>query len=339
MPLRLIPPRPGKTPYFAVRGTYLGRYVDRSTKARKRGIAGKIMRAWERAIERDQYAGPGEPTFASAALAYMNAGGERTYLTPLLDHFEATPLKQIGQGEIERAAAALYPAASNATRNRQVYTPCSAVLRHGGRELRLRRPKGAQGRALTGWLWPEQAFALLEQCGRLDAEFGILCTMLLYTGERLSEPLKLTCDDVRLAERFAFLPDSKNGEPRPIFLPPVVVAALADHPRGLDRGTARLFRFHKGGHLYALLTAAAFKAGVTLPDRQKFHLFCHTWATWMRRYGGVDTRGLVGTGRWKNRKSVDRYEHVVAGEEAARAALLPTPGKIRGNRRSRRASV
>ena len=33
--------------------------------------------------------------------------------------------------------------------------------------------------------------------------------------------------------------------------------------------------------------------------------------------------GLVGTGAWKDRKSVARYAHVVVTEEAQRAAMLP----------------
>jgi hypothetical protein len=45
----------------------------------------------------------------------------------------------------------------------------------------------------------------------------------------------------------------------------------------------------------------------------------------MRRYAGLDTKGLVATGAWKDRKSADRYEHVVVSEEARRAELLPTP--------------
>ncbi len=215
--------------------------------------------------------------------------------------------------------------ASNATRNRQVYTPCSAILRAGGREIRLRRPKGANGRELTGWLYPEQAWPLIAECYKLDREFGLYCLMLLLTGERMTEPLKLRCIDVRIKERFAYLPDSKNGEPRPLYLPKHLVKELKKHPRGLDRGEQRLFKFHRGGHVYSLLKAAAAKAEVTLPERQSFHIFCHTYATWMRRYGGIDTRGLVGTGRWKDRKSVHRYEHVVVSEEAQRAELLPVP--------------
>lgn len=63
-----------------------------------------------------------------------------------------------------------------------------------------------------------------------------------------------------------------------------VVAALRRHPRGLDRAGQRIFKFHKGGHIYSLLRAAAAKGGVTLPEREAFHIFCHAYATWMRRY-------------------------------------------------------
>jgi hypothetical protein len=39
MPIKLIPPRKGKSPYWTIRGTYLGYYVDRSTGASKRAVA------------------------------------------------------------------------------------------------------------------------------------------------------------------------------------------------------------------------------------------------------------------------------------------------------------
>jgi hypothetical protein len=51
------------------------------------------------------------------------------------------------------------------------------------------------------------------------------------------------------------------------------------------------------------------------------------YATWMRRYAGLDTRGLVGTGAWRDQKSAERYAHFVVSEEARRAERLPTPGR------------
>lgn len=53
------------------------------------------------------------------------------------------------------------------------------------------------------------------------------------------------------------------------------------------------------------------------------------------RVGGLDTRGLVGTGTWKDQKSAARYAHVVVTDEAQRAALLPTPSWSQNGRKKR----
>jgi integrase len=326
MSLKLVPPRNGMSPFWRLRGTYLGRYIDKSTKARKLTIARKVMAKIEREIEHGAFSIEGERTFANAAAAYIKTGGERTYIGKLLEHFGDKPLSQIDQAAIDAAAFALYPNASPATHNRQVYTPCSAVLRRGGVSLNLRRPSGAGGNKATAWLWPEQAEAIFAEAEKLDPEFAALLIVLCYTGMRLSEALGLTWNDVRLAEGFAYVADTKNAEPRAVFLPPVAVAALANLQRDSDR--RRPFHFVKGGHLYSMLRAAAFKAGVELPERSAFHIFRHTYATWMRRYAGLDTKGLVATGAWKDRKSADRYEHVQVSEEARKAVLLPVGRKI-----------
>lgn len=324
MPLKLIEPRDGKSQNWSIRGTYLGRYVDRSARTGKRTVAIKVLKQIEEQIERGEFAEKGEPTFASAALAYMQAGGERIYVRRLLDHFGNTPLSHIGQATIDAAAIALYPGASPATRNRQVYTPVSAILRGCGINLFLRRPKGSGGNKATAWLWPEQAEAIFAEAQKLNPTFAALLITLCYTGLRLSEALGLTWNDVRLQDGFAYVPDTKNNEPRGVFLPPVAVAALGNlSDRGSDGG-GRVFRFTKSGHLYSLLRVAAIRAAVDLPERSAFHIFRHTYATWMRRYAGLDTKGLVATGTWKDRKSADRYEHVVVSEEAQRAAMLPT---------------
>jgi integrase len=342
MPIKLIPPRPGKTPYWAGRGKHLGRYVDRSTKALTKPLARKVIKQWEREIERGEFSTPGEPTFASAVVGYLNAGGDPRPTGKLLEYFKTTPLRQIDRIAIDACALALFPTQSPATRNREVYTPVSAILKSVGGEFdfKIRRPKGSRGKVITDWLWPEQAFRLFEAASALDAEFGIFCHFLCYTGCRISEALRLTCNDFRLSEAFAFVRTSKNGDPRPVFLPPVLVAQMANHPRGLDRGTQRVFRFHQGGSLRYLLQAACMiscglpkpkrvKAGKTPPkpkfelDFVTFHTFCHTYGTWMRHYGGRDTKGLVGTGRWKSEQSASRYAHVVPGEDAMKAVLLP----------------
>jgi integrase len=239
-----------------------------------------------------------------------------------LEHFGDTPLSQIDQAAIDGAAVAVYPSAGPATRNRQIYTPISAVLRHTGHRLDLRRPRGSAGNRATAWLWPEQVEAIVAEAERLDRSFAALLIVLCYTGLRLSEALGLTWNDVRLQDGYAYIPTTKSDDPRAVFLPPVAVAALGNLPRGVR---PFVFGFRKSGHLYSLLRVAAFRASVELPERSAFHIFRHTYATWMRRYAGADSQSLIATGAWKDRKSVERYAHTVVTEESQRAALLPTP--------------
>lgn len=339
MPLKLKPPREGKTPYWSVRGTHLGVFVDRSTKLTDRRKAEKLRQKWKAEIERGEFAQRGSPTFLSASVGYLKAGGDGRFLGPIIDHFGETPLARIDQEAIDDAAAKLYPNVAPATRNRQLYTPVAAVLHHAGIERQIKRPKGSAGAKRTRWLWPNDAFRIFDAAATVDTEFSILLIFLCYCGPRLSEALyELLCDTLRIDESFAYLGKTKSGEPRAVYLPPIVVKALKRHPRGLDRPGERVFRFNKNGWLYRLLRVTKEKAGADLAW-VGFHTFCHTYGTWMRRYGGLDAKGLVGTGRWADIKSVDRYTHVIASEESRQAAVLPVPKPKTGARQIRGKTV
>lgn len=125
-----------------------------------------------------------------------------------------------------------------------------------------------------------------EPAGKLDAEFEILLHFLCYTGCRLGEALNLTCNEVRASELFAYVRTSKNDEPRAVFLPPHLVTELAQHPRGLDRGDGRLFRFHQGGGLRNLLNAStAMASGLPKPKRREPQegLSDNLWSMWKNR--------------------------------------------------------
>jgi integrase len=320
--------------------------VDRSAKVTQRALAQKELAKIRREIEDGRYAAPSEPTFLTAAVAYMKAGGERRPIKKLLDHFGETPLRQIDQAAVDAAALALFPDHTAATRNRECYSPVSAVLKSAGRDIRFKRPKGSRGRVIRKWLWPEQAFRILEAARQLDPEFSIFLTCLLYSGLRLSEQLAMRCDDVRLSEAFAFVPDSKNGEPQPVALHPYAVEALKTHPRGLNRAGQRVFRFVVSGALrYKLQSACALAAGLAKPPRWKrgkpkpvipphefdwvtFHSLRRSFATWMRRYAKLDDKDLVDTNRWKTIESASRYAQVVVGEAARKVSLLPAPTDV-----------
>jgi integrase len=355
VPLKLRPPRKGKTPNFEIRGSYLGVHVEVSSGTYKRSVARDKIRAIEECIEKHhQYPAPeptpnsGEPTFVSAAVAYMQAGGERAYMAPLLAHFDDILFKDVDQAAIDDAAKALLPQGAPDYQNRRIYTPISAVLHHalGDKCPTFKRPKGSKGRERKDFMWPEDAFAILEEAEKIDREFGLYLRFLLYTGIRKSEGLKLLATDVRPEDRAAWLRDSKNGDPRMLKLRLDIVAPLFEHLKG--HSSERFFRFNDGGHFKHLLLRATMAAcGLPCPVRRPtgwkkpkfrlafvtFHVFRHTWATWMRMYGGADLQGLKGTGNWRDLESVQRYAHVVARDEWDRVEDLPTAKT--GNKRGK----
>jgi integrase len=381
MPLKLIPPRSGKTDYWYVRGSYIGVAIDRSTKATEKRAAKLVHKRWAEEIERGEYRDPRtspEPiapkplpvTFLGAAAAYLKAGGSAAHLSPIIEMagehaLRDVPIAAIDQARLDHAAAALYPNATPQTRNRQFYTPVAAVLHHAGIEKRFRRPIGWKGSKATSWLEPGQAFALFRAADVIDREFGLFLRFLLYTGMRLSEALAVRVGQIDLKRQFLYVPKTKNREPRAVYLPAVLVQALRRQPprparprasetqtlpngaggrSRVDAGVpflkrskeSRLFRFHAGGALRDMLNQAKGAAGITLPRRQGgFHVFCHSYGTWMRRYGSLDTYGLTRTGRWKDPASADRYSHTEVSSESRQAALLP----VESQRKSRRRSV
>jgi integrase len=329
MSLKLVAPKQGRTPYWRVRGTYLGCYLHRSTGTSEKALAKKLLEQFKREIERSaaepQKIGTG---FAAAAAAYMRAGGDNRFLAPLIKHFSNAPLEEIDQVRIDNAAAEIYPHATPATRNRQVYTPMAAVLRRAGIEKSFKRPLGSRSPKGVSWLRPEQAFAVFAAADAIDAEFGLFLRLLCYTGMRLSEAVDVRISQLEISgdSPSIYLPKTKNSEARRVHLTPELVAALASHPRGLERPADDwLIRFHISGHLRNMLADTMRNAGVSFPPRQcGFHIFRHTWATWMRKFAGLDTSGLLETGAWRDRTSAARYEHLDATEEARKADLLPT---------------
>ena len=365
MSLTLRPPRPPKSASYEVRGTYLGHTVERSTRTADRRLALKIKKQIEREIEAGTFAPSGGLSFLEAAVAYMKAGGERKFLGPIINYaghyaIRNKVLGAINQQDLAHIANALYPAATAQTRNRQVYSPIIAVLHYGGVERKFKRPKGWRGRKSKSSLEPDQAFALLDEAERVDAEFGLLCYTCLYTGRRIGELLndETQLRNLNLKRGTLYLCDTKNGEPVTVHLPPILIdkfKAMPPRPyrpgkiKGRSQDGAgvpflerdpnqRLFRFHQGGYLRDLLAEAMNNAGLSFPPRERgFHLFCHTYATWMLPLVG-DNYGLARTGRWKDPRSAEGYLHTKLSSEAMRADLLPTPNdRIPGESRGKKA--
>jgi integrase len=352
MPLKLITARNKKTKTIFIRGTYLGVGVDKSSGTPKRSVALAVLKRLEAQIERGEYPEKAasdrgqQLTFVMAAVAYMEAGRSRRYVGNLIKHFGEMQISEIDQAAIDAAALALYPGVTPATRNTCVYTPMSAILHHAGVEIKLRRPKGSEGRVVTDWLRPPDAFGIITAAESFDVELAVLLMLLLYTGIRLGAALNLQRNDIRISDSVAWVKHEKGQPASDVRLRDDLRDALARHLHSHNH--ERVFRFHQGGHLkYQLVRAKLGYLGLSCPARRpkrwhpppnrlawtNFHSFRHTWATWMRQ-AGTDVQGLVATGNWRSMKSAARYAHAVAREEWSRVDLLPSRGKTRemGNR-------
>lgn len=317
MPLKLYPPRPGKTPNWQIRGTLHGVRVDESSGTPVEAKARKVRARIEAEIERGAFQKPGEKTFADAVEAYLDAGGDDRFLGPLTLHFGEKACRLIDQDAIDKAAKALYPSATPATRNRQVYTPTLAILKRAGFRPIVQRPAGAQGETKVHFQKPEQLERLLAAAHDEDPELALLFLTLGFTGLRITECLRIRKGEVWLAESFLFCGKTKNGEPRAVHLPPLLVDALRPHLEGKDDAD-RVFRFTKNKWLYAR-AHRAYKAAKVDHGGQPFHIQRHTFGAWMKRAGA----DLVGTGAWKSQTAAKRYEGVIPSEEAQKADRLP----------------
>jgi integrase len=154
--------------------------------------------------------------------------------------------------------------------------------------------------------------------------------------------------NVSLKGQRIYLGKTKNGEERSVYLPMHLIVDFANQPPRVgadpklggrqkeDVGVAfmerrperRLFRFTPSGFLREMLKDTWKRAGLTFPRRQGgFHIFCHTYATWMAQYGDLDAFGLVRTGRWRDPSMAESYTHRRPNADARKADLLPTQSK------------
>jgi integrase len=304
----------------------------------RRKIAEEIRIRREHELMMEHVRGPQETaTYAHAVADYIeHGGGERRFMKPLLDHFGVTPLRAIGQHEIDLAAKKLLPKAGPATRNRQVYTPMSAVMRHAAQRKwcdlpNLARPKVPKSE--VRWLKRDEAERLIAACA---PHLKPAVTFILYTGARSGEALYLDWRNVDLDRPQATFVKTKNGEARSVPLHPRLVAALT----GLKHREGAVFRTPDGKPYSPLKgfnpekgysdTSAGTRIGTafsTACERANIadftpHNCRDTWATWFMQSGGT-LADLKALGGWKSVAMVMKYAHADASGHAAAINRLP----------------
>lgn len=324
MPLRLC--RRHGSPYWYIRGTVRSVTVDESTGVAQREAAEAIRakREWE-ITQGSVFGRRATATFLEATVSYMESGGEKRFLKPILDEIGSVQLVGIDQALIERTSRKLYPGRAPATMNRQVFAPISAVMKHAHKRklcdyLQIERMAEPQGR--VRWLPPEDADRLIEHC---SPHLKPLVTFLFYTGARLSEALYLDWQDIDLGRNHVQFIDTKNGEARGVPLHPRVVADLAnlEHRQGAvfrrPDGLPYEPKDDGGGQIKTAFKGACRRAGIT--DFSP-HDCRHTWATWLYAEHR-DLLMLKTLGGWKTERMVFRYAHVNTSQHTMAIAALP----------------
>jgi integrase len=324
MPLRLV--RRHGSPHWYLRGTVRGFIIDESTGLASREQAEDARAKRETEIAEGAIFGRrATATFLEAAVKYMEAGGERRFLEPVIAHLGTLRLSKIDQHCLDTAARRAYPHASNSTLVRQFYTPFSAVLKHahvlGLCERReLRRPSQPEGR--VRWLQPVEADRLVAAS---SSHLRPLLVFLLYTGARLSEALYLDWQQLDLQRAHVSFVKTKNGEARGVPLHARVLSEIANlqHRDGAvfrrPDGLPYRRKHDGGGQIKTAFKGACRRAGI---NDFSPHDCRHTWATWHYQ-ANRNLPALMRLGGWKSERMVLRYAHVNTAELAASINALP----------------
>jgi integrase len=329
MPIKLV--RRPRSPYWIIRGTLRGIRVEESTGTDDRKAAEEIRAKREAEIlAQSIYGRRATATFAEAALSYLQCGGSRRFANKVIEHFGTTPLVKVDQEAIEQGARKIFPDSSDATRLRQFFTPCSAILRHAAKRgwcapLILQRPKPSNER--IRWLTTDEAEKLIACCSE---HLEPLVIFMLYTGARIGEALWLDWREVDLARAHVIFPKTKNGEARGVPLHRRVVAALANlkhregevfrRPDGEPYDRPKSSDDHSAGtRIKTAFRAACRRAGIA--DLHP-HDCRHTWATWHYQ-ANRDLAALMRLGGWKSERMVLRYAHTNVDEHKHTIDRLP----------------
>jgi hypothetical protein len=275
-------------------GTVSGRRVRESTRETDRRAAEGV--AIKRAGEERRIAefGPSSVlTFGAAVGFYLDEGGSERYLTPIFAKWEHKLVREILPGNVTDLARELYPVAGPATRNRQVISPVQAVVNFNAKRgrcspIRVERffvPKHQPKVATMDWLDRFIAHA--------SPHLGALALYMAMTGARISDP-------------------------RVTFLPPQLVAAMANLP-------------HRNGRVFVYRTRQSVQTGWAGAERKAgiAHIGPHDagrrlFATTMIQ-GGIDPVTVAKAGGWKSQRLV---VETYAQPADAKAAVEKVFGKL-----------
>jgi len=249
-------------------------------------------------------------TFRTAALSYLEHGGEGRYLPRIIAWMGDRPLAEIAPFDIRQMATELFPDASNATRNRQAITPARAVLGHAYERgwcplMRIRNFKTDKPKRRTP-ASPVWMFAFLRQC-EIDDLHGLAALVLFMhqTGARVSEACALRWPEADLTNRRVTLLKTKTSRFSVRHLTDELVTRIAR----LERTGKPVFGYLSRHSINERIAAVCSRADITYKSS---HLVGrHSFAT-NAIASGMDIKTAMDAGDWRSVSIfVETYVHTV----------------------------
>lgn len=245
-----------------IHGTVDGRRVRQSARTGSRPHADAIRRALEQDMLDRAHLGNRAATLADAVIYYLEQGGERRFLAPILDRWGATRLGEITPIDVSAFASERYGHLRPATVKRELYTPLNAVMRAANRAglvglVRFDAPKVKPAPAAYA---DEAWLAALLACANPRLALAVL--LLTTTGARVGEACRLVWGDVDLARGVALLRQTKSGRSRQVGLAAGLVALLAAARPADATSEDRVLGYADRWSVNQALRRAARRAGI-----------------------------------------------------------------------------
>lgn len=293
---------------YVVRGRIDGREHEIATPARDKGSAEDCWDEFKRRIRERRRDQPrkGEETFADAVAAYKAyrrpGKAEEGKLTRLIEHFGEMLVRDIDHAAIVRAANALKPKVSNATRNREVYTPAAAVL-HYAAEIKMRD-------YLVVRKLKEDEPAKRRPAGNVESlllaktrgKQRLLVLVLFEQGWRIGETLRVRWEEnIRLSDRTFQFYIAKNRRWKLIAMSDEVYDAL----KAEKEREGRLFPWRDRWTVYKWLTPLCDRLAIRFTP----HMARHEFASGLNEQRASQA-DIAEAGSWTSDKSIARYTSV-----------------------------
>ncbi|MFC3072409.1 tyrosine-type recombinase/integrase [Shinella pollutisoli] len=325
MPLTLY--KRGKIWHY--RGTVAGRRLRGSTRTTKKAAAERFVSDLEDKQWKGHFDGPAAVlTFAQAAILYRQAQKPTRFLEKIENYWQDTLVSDIKAGHVHKAAIALYPKASAATRNRQVIAPTQAIINFAAEmelcpHLKVKRfPVVSKKKTPATWGWVQDFMA------HANAHLGALCCFMFLTGARVGEAVEVLWRDVDLSSATVLIRETKIGSERVAHMPPALVAAIANIESNRNP-EEKVFKYSSRDTVKPQWNKVLRRGAMKKHKPLSFHSCRHGFATTLL-HKGVDPITVAKLGGWKSPQHVfQTYGH--AKEDKRLANLLTDTSETRDN--------